>query len=256
MAYQESVHNFIPSSNASVQEKKAYERLQELNRCSPLPDHEVMANLELFLVRASFVRIQFMYTLYLKALKTNGVIMEFGCRWGRNLALFTTFRNIHEPYNIYRKIIGFDTFEGFPSVSAKDGKSDEIKTGAYSVPSDYSIYLDELLSTHEQLGPRSHVKKYEIIKGDVIQTLPQYLEEHTGTMIALAYFDLDLYEPTKKCLELIRPYLIRNSIVGFSNLGNDHLPGETQALKEAWGLSGFKIIRDPMFTQHSYLVIG
>jgi hypothetical protein len=36
------------------------------------------------------------------------------------MALFTTLRNIYEPYNMSRKIIGFDTFEGFPSVSPQD----------------------------------------------------------------------------------------------------------------------------------------
>jgi hypothetical protein len=256
MMYQRESNDFVPSSFASSQEKQAYDMLQDLSRRSPIPDHETLANLELFLVRASFARMQFIYNLYLMALKTHGVIMEFGCRWGRNLALFTTFRNIHEPYNVYRKIIGFDTFEGFPNVGPRDGPSDEIRVGAYAVPVDYVAYLEKLLSAHEQLGPRGHLKKHEIIKGDVVQTLPKYLDDHPETIIALAYFDLVLFEPTKKCLELIRPYLVKNSIIGFNNLSHDQSPGETQALREAWGLSNFEIIRDPITPQQSYLIIG
>ncbi len=56
--------------------------------------------------------------------------MEFGVKWGQNLALFQSFRGMYEPYNHNRKIIGFDTFEGFPSVDKKDGGSKIIKAGA------------------------------------------------------------------------------------------------------------------------------
>lgn len=256
MTHQQDTDNLVPKSLASSQEIQAYNKLRDLQRRSPIPDREVLANLGLFYVRASFVRMQFIYNLYRKALKTHGVIMEFGVRWGQNLALFTTFRNIHEPYNMSRKIIGFDTFEGFPSVSMQDGSSDEARVGALSVTADYVNYLEELLSAQEQLGPRSHIKKHELVKGDVVQTLPKYLNDHPETIIALAYFDLVLYEPTKKCLEIIRPHLVNNSVVGFDELAYDQNPGETKALKEAWGLSNFEIIRDPTSPQQSYLVVG
>src|SRR6185295_12077251 len=95
---QRDTDSFIPKSLASSEEIEAYQKLEDLNRRCPIPDKEILANLGLFSVRASFVRTQFMYNLYLKALKTHGVIMEFGVRWGQNLALLTTFRNIHEPY--------------------------------------------------------------------------------------------------------------------------------------------------------------
>jgi hypothetical protein len=253
---QQETGNFVAKSLASSEEVQAYNKLQELNKRSPIPDSEVLANLGLFHVRASFVRMQFIYNLYLKALNTHGVIMEFGVRWGQNLALLTTFRNIHEPYNLSRKIIGFDTFEGFPSVSKQDGSTDEARIGAYSVAADYASYLGELLGAQERLGPRSHVKRHELVKGDVVTTLPKYLDDHPETIIALAYFDLDLYEPTKACLNLIRPHLVKNSIVGFDELVSDYFPGETQALKEAWGISDFEIIRDPTSPQQSYLVFG
>lgn len=86
-------------------------------------------------------------------------------------------------------------------------------------------------------------------------TLPAYLERHPETIVALAYFDFDLFEPTKKCLELIKPYLVKNSIVGFDELVLGEFPGETQALREAWGLSNLEIRRDPISPQQSYLVM-
>ena len=244
-----------PAGYASPEEIQAYTKLVEMSRRCPIPDREVLANLGLFHVRSSFARMLFMHTLYLRALKTHGVMIEFGVRWGQNMVLLTTFRNIYEPYNMSCKIIGFDTFEGFPSVSTQD-ESQAAHVGGLSVTPDYETYLGELLSAHEQLGPRGHIKKHELVKGDVMKTLPAYLQSHPETIIALAYFDLDLYEPTKKCLELIKPHLAKNSVVGFDELVVEEFPGETQALKEEWGLSNFEIIRDPTSPQQSYLVMG
>jgi hypothetical protein len=244
-----------PETYASREEVRAYRALLALSKKSPIPETESLANLGLFYVRSSLARLLFIHKLYLKALNTHGVIMEFGVRWDQNMALFTTFRNIYEPYNMSRKVIGFDTFEGFPSVSTHDGSSPATRVGGLSVTPDYENYLADVLRVHEELGPRSHIKKHELIKGDVMTTLPAYLERHPETIVALAYFDFDLFEPTKKCLELIKPYLVKNSIVGFDELVLGEFPGETQALREAWGLSNLEIRRDPISPQQSYLVM-
>lgn len=245
-----------PKSYAGADEVEAYRELLELSKRSPIPEREYLANLGLFNVRASFAKMLFMYKMYLKILNTHGVIMEFGVRWGQNLGLLTTFRSMHEPYNFSRKIIGFDTFEGFPSVAPQDGDAELVQVGSFSVTPGYETYLSEVLRAHERLAPRPHITKHELIKGDVMETLPAYLEAHPETIIALAYFDLDLYAPTKRCLELIKPHLVKNSVIGFDELVLDEWPGETQALKEAWGLSGFEILRDPFSSQQSYLVFG
>ena len=56
--------------------------------------------------------------------------MEFGLRWGQNLALLIAIRGMLEPYNIKRSIIGFDTFEGLPKDWKVGGRSE--KKGSYS----------------------------------------------------------------------------------------------------------------------------
>jgi len=238
----------------SNDEIKAREELLTLNKHSPILDNEILQNLPLFIHKGTLGRILFLDKLYLKILNTPGIIMEFGVRWGRDLAIFSALRNIYEPYNVTRKIVGFDTFEGFPTISQQDGDANVVQTGALSVASDYEKFLEKVLSSHEKMAPRNHLKKYELIKGDVTETLGTYLEEHPETIISLAYFDLDLYEPTKKCLELIRPHLVKNSIIGFDELVCEEFPGETQALKDAWGLNNFKIFSDPIAGQVTYLV--
>lgn len=163
---------------------------------------------------------------------------------------------MHEPYNLSRKIIGFDTFEGFPSVRKEDGSAAEVREGAYGIGVDYVGTLRELLEAQEALAPRSHIRKHEVIVGDVVETLPAYLEAHPETIIALAYLDLDLYEPTKKVLETIRPYLVKNSVIGFDELVYDKFPGETEALRAAWGHNQFELFREPWAPQQSYVIFG
>ncbi len=53
------------------------------------------------------------------------------------------------------------------------------------------------------------------------------MTDNPQTIIALAYFDLALYEPTRKCLEAIRPHLVRGSILAMDELNSRDFPGET-----------------------------
>lgn len=200
-------------------------------------------------------RILFINDLYKKIINVHGILVEFGVRWGQNLALFESFRGIYEPFNHNRKILGFDTFEGFPSIHEKDGKGDIISVGAYSTTEKYEEYLKKVLDYHEQESPISHIKKYQLIKGDATIEIDKYLKDNPETIIALAYFDLDIYEPTKKCLEAIKGHITKGSVIGFDELNMHDFPGETLALKEVFGLDRYRIIRSPYSSVKSYIVI-
>ena len=228
--------------------------IENFKNC-PIPESEIMNNMGLFLNRQLLSRVMFINELYRKIINVHGVIAEFGVRWGQNMALYESFRGMYEPYNYNRKIIGFDTFEGFPKVSPKDGHADFIKKGAYSVTNNYEEYLNQILEYHEKESPISHIKKYQLIKGDATETICSYLEENPETIIALAFFDFDLYEPTKKCLEAIRGHITKGTIIGFDELNCRDFPGETLALKEVFGLGKYKIQRLPFTSLMSYVVI-
>jgi len=245
----------IKTGQSSPEELKHREDIYQLFRDCPIPEYEIMRNLGLFINRQTMSRYLFFHELYQQILSVHGVVMEFGVRWGQNLALLSNFRGIYEPYNYTRKVIGFDTFSGFPSVSDKDGTDEIIKVGALQVAENYENYLDRLLTYHESESPLTHIKKYEIVKGDATVTLEKYLQDHPETIIALAYIDLDLYEPTKKCLELMKNHLTKGSIIGFDELNYPQFPGETLALKEVFGLDRFSIRRSALAPMPSYIVI-
>src|ERR1700752_1873112 len=83
------------------------DRFFELFRSCPIPKNELLSNLGLFMNGPALSRLLFMNELYQNILSVHGSIVEFGVRWGQNLALWSEYRAMYEPYNHNRKIIGF-----------------------------------------------------------------------------------------------------------------------------------------------------
>ena len=73
-------------------------------------------------------------------------------------------------------------------------------------------------------------------------------------MISLAYFDMQLYEPTKECLKAIKPYLIKGAIIALDEINNDDFPGETIAFREVFGLDNFEIYKSVYLPDRSYMI--
>jgi len=74
-------------------------------------------------------------------------------------------------------------------------------------------------------------------------SLNEYLSSHPETIISLAYFDMAVYGPIKACLEAISPHLIKGSVSAMDEINYPDYPGETIALKKAWGLKKYRIKR-------------
>ena len=89
--------------------------------------------------------------LYRQILDVQGVVFDFGTRWGQNAALFTSFRGIYEPFNRHRRIVGFDTFEGFRGVAAEDGEGQRSRDGDFSVTPGYEQELAADIDVRDEL---------------------------------------------------------------------------------------------------------
>lgn len=213
---------------------------------------EAMDNLHLFIPRVALSRLLAIDFLYRKIVANSGIILEFGSRFGGNLALFNNLRGIHEPFNYTRKIIGFDTFNGFPETSIIDNAA----VNDYNVPYDYESYLYKVLELHEQNSPVSHLKKNLLFKGDVNQTLPSFLDDNSRNL-ALVYFDMDLYSPTLECLKQIQPFLSKGSIIVFDDFNNESFKGESKAVLDYYGsFNKFKFNNIPFYSRLTYIEVN
>lgn len=211
-------------------------RLADLLANTPIPPEELVDHLALYLRRQPLTDLLSLDALYRMILDVPGVIMEFGVHRGRHLAALTALRGVYEPYNPHRRIIGFDTFTGFPDVADIDTVNPSAVPGKFAVTSDHPNHLRDLLDAHEQAEHLRHIRRTLIVQGDVRDTLPRYLDQNPHTIIALAYFDLDLYQPTRDTLHAIQPYLTQGSVLAFDELAHAKWPGETAALRDAMGL--------------------
>lgn len=203
---------------------------------------------------ASLARLLYLDQLYRKIVDVPGVICEFGVQWGATLTQLINLRSIHEPFNVGRTIHGFDTFEGFPSTHIKDGS--DYTTGDLATLSNYENTLDRILELIESFPPYSHIKKFSLIKGDICDTIDPWLEQNPHAIVALAIFDMDLYEPTKYALEKIAPRLVKGSVLAFDELNCKFFPGETRALDEVLGLNNLQLRRSPFTPYSSWVVYG
>lgn len=243
------------SVRASEQQRENRETLKRLFEETPLPLDDLLVNLPLYMRSSALAKLLWVNELYELIKPTPGVIMEFGVWWGANLALFESLRAVHEPYNYSRRVIGFDTFGGYPQSRPEDGRDPLVHEGAYAVGSDYPEHLAQLIECHERENPMGHIQKHELVVGDAAKTIAEYLLAHPETIIALAYFDMQLYEPTKACLEAIRPHLVRGSVLAMDELNAREFPGETVAFREVLGLDRYTMRRSRFLPDRTYVVI-
>ena len=206
------------------------------------------------LKRQSLSRLIYYNELYKKIIEVPGVICEFGVQWGATLAQLVNLRGIYEPFNHSRTIFGFDTFEGFPVIDKKDGNFSNV--GDYAITKGYEETLGKILTLHESFSPISHVKKFELIKGDASLTIDGWLKNNPAAIVAMAIFDMDIYKPTKDVLEKLVPRLTKGSVLVFDELNCPHFPGETLALDEVIGLNKLSLRRFPHQPYCAWAVFG
>jgi hypothetical protein len=252
----DSITNKVISMDYSGSEERSSREnlIQLLNNC-PIPDHSILSNLGLFFTSKTLSRILFMHEFYKTSLNIQGQVFDFGTRWGQNIALFMAFRGMYEPFNRHRKIVGFDTFDGFPNISEKDGQSEMIGLGNIPVINGYKQYLDSLLIGLEKNNSLPHLKNHELVQGDATQTIKQYFIDNPHALVSHAYFDFDLYEPTKICLEEVLKRASLGAIIGFDEINDQDSPGETVALLETIGIKKLRIQKFPWVSRVSFVVL-
>lgn len=243
-------------TNASEVQLAYRTQLKERFLSSPLPVEHLMCNFGLYMRSSVLVKILVINDLYERILDVPGVIMEFGTWWGQNLIFYENLRAIHEPFNKTRKIIGFDTFSGYTGFSGKDRPGEIFTEGGYSVVKNYKKYLKELIALHEGINVLGHIRnRHELIAGDVSKTAPEYFKQHPETTVALAYFDIGLYEPTKAALKSLLPHLVPGSVILLDEFSWAEAPGEAIAFKEVFQGVRYSIARSRLTAERAIVTL-
>jgi Macrocin-O-methyltransferase (TylF) len=229
-------------------------RLREMFLHSPLPPDDLIFNLGLYVRSSLLVKFLLLHDLYARIKSVPGALIEFGSWWGQNLVLLENLRAIHEPFNKQRTIIGFDTFNGYPA-DAMPPAATSAHPG-YRTTADYPAYLSELLEVHEGNNAFGHLRgNCKIIQGDVTETAPRYFTDHPEALVAFAYFDIGLYEPTIAALRAIKRHLLPGSIILFDELTWSGAPGEAIAFKEVFNGVNYRIEKCQLYPSKSIVTV-
>lgn len=207
-----------------------------------------------YLLPSSVARLLFLNEIYDLIVDVPGVILEFGVHRGATMSTLTSLRMIKEPFNHTRRIVGFDTFTGLAGIDEVDLAELPWEAGDYGTEEGWPAHLAEVLKINESLAPLAHIDKFDLREGDVFTTLPLWLELNPGALIAGAFLDLDLFEPTKFVLDLIKPRLTKGSVVVLDELTDPAWPGEALALMDIWGLDNLSLRRSPLQNNCGYFV--
>ena len=213
-----------------------------------------LATMARYCRRAQVTRFAALYELFKLALPVKGSIVECGVYRGASFMTFAQLSAALEPTNLTRRIYGFDSFGGFPAVGAKDRPA---RTGATAgdLAADSYAELSRLIEIYDTDRFLGHLPKAHLIRGDVTETIPQFVEDNPHLVISLLFLDLDLYEPTVVALRHLLPRLPKGAVLAFDELDNPLWPGETSAVLDEVGLRHLQLRRFEFDPYIGYAVI-
>ena len=193
--------------------------------------------------------------LFKRIVGVHGHVMECGVFLGGGLMTWAQLSAIYEPVNHVRRVVGFDTFQGFPGFHPKDGEPqiEYAKVGGLSTGALEDV--NESIRLFDLNRPIGHIGRVELVAGDALETIPAYVEENAHLVVAMLYLDFDLYEPTKVAIENLLPRMPRGAILAFDELNQKNWPGETRAVLETVGIRNLRIERFDYTPQISYAVL-
>jgi macrocin-O-methyltransferase TylF-like protien len=214
-----------------------------------------LRNFTKYVTRQSLAHFLARHELFRKVVEQHGHIIECGVFLGGGLMTWAQLSAIYEPFNHTRRVVGFDTFKGFPGLHAKDSAP----APEYAVTGGLATHarsdIEQGIAIYDRNRPIGHVPRVELVEGDATQTIPEFARSNPHLVVALLYLDFDLYEPTRAALETFVPRMPKGSILGFDELDQAAWPGETLAVLETLGLRNLRIRRFPFTPQLSYAVL-
>ena len=151
------------------------------------------------------------YELYKTIVNIPGHIFELGVYKGASLVRFATFRDALENDHS-RKIVGFDAFGAFPT--SKLQVEDDLEfIKKFEVAGGDGLNESEISDILKSKG----FENFNLVKGNVFDTLPKYLSANPETRIAFLHLDMDVKEPTDFALELLYERVVPGGIVVFDD---------------------------------------
>src|SRR5438093_489911 len=122
-----------------------------------------LENFTKYVRRQHLKRFLAFYEIFKMVLPVKGSIVECGVYRGFGVMAWAKLSAILEPENLTRRIYGFDTFEGFPSVEGRD-VSPHTDAAPGTLRADSYEELQALIQEYDADRFIGHVNKVELIR--------------------------------------------------------------------------------------------
>ncbi len=185
------------------------------------------------------------YEIYKSIVNIPGHIFELGVLKGASLIRFATFRDALEN-DFSRKIIGFDAFGKFPTANlAAENDLEFVKN--FEAEGGDGLSKIEV----EQVLNSKGFENFNLVEGNVFDTIPNYLKDNPETRIALLHLDMDVKEPTDFALELLYDRVVPGGVVIFDDY--NAVAGETISLDEFVSKHHLKLEKLPFYNVPTFV---
>jgi len=213
-----------------------------------------LENFPKYVRRQHLKRFLSLYEIFKLVLPVKGSIVECGVFRGFGLMSWAKLSAMLEPENFMRRVYGFDTFEGFPSAHQQDQSAFKHTTRG-ELASDSYAELQSLAREFDADRFLGHMPKIELVRGDVVETIPRFVAENRHLVVSLLFLDFDLYEPTRVALQHFIPRMPKGAVLAFDELDNKIWPGETTALIDELGMGRLRLRRNEWDPYIGYAVL-
>jgi hypothetical protein len=172
------------------------------------------------------------YELFKKIINLPGSIVELGVYRGGSFFVWHKLLEIFLPTDTSKKVFGFDRFQGLFDLDENDGKIQEdvgkSTKGWNAGPVENEVF--KLVDIHNFDSILSK-RRSQIIKGDILETLDNFLEDNPGVRISLLHIDVDLHHVTKFALDKLYDKVVPGGLIVFDEYAFPPWEGETRALE-------------------------
>ena len=177
-----------------------------------------------------------------------GDIVELGVYTGNNSVQFLWLCQ-------EKKYFGFDTFKGY---TEEDIESSPNKEGLIDNQGRWNHDKEETVARVQAFKEKFSLGEFEIIEGDLKETLPNAIKNKKITKVSLLYVDCNAYLPAIKGIESVFPLMPEGAVIC---IDEHQVGGETKALNETaekYGLevidTGFSFVSGPNSNPSKYIV--
>lgn len=186
------------------------------------------------------------YELYKRITGVPGYVIELGVYKAASLIRLATFRRLLET-DTSRRIVAFDAFGQFPH-ALHESERDKAFISDFEEQGGDGLSLDQTKAILDRKGFRN----VDLVEGDILETLPIWLDANPHTRLALLHVDTDVYAPAKLALDLLWNRLVPGGILMLDDYNS--VEGETRATDELIEREGLHIEKLPYYNIPAFVV--